>query len=128
MNVWTIGEWVGKVGMLLVFITSGIAHLTSTKSLAGYAQSKRIPKPAAAVVLTGLMMLVGSVMIIFRWHAIWGSGLILTFVWLAAFLIHDYWNETDAMARGNQQAHFWKNVALGSAAILYAVGVHRGAW
>ncbi len=128
MDIWTIGEWVGKVGFLSLFVFSGIAHLKDHAAITQYAQYKKVPYPGVAVTVTGLMMLAGSAMILLRWHAIWGALLITAFAWPVALKIHAFWGESDPMARGNERAHFFKNVALGAAAVMYAVAVHRGAF
>jgi putative oxidoreductase len=126
MDIWAVATWVGKIGFVTFFVISGLGHLTHTKAMAGYAQSKRVPMPGAAVVVSGLMMLAGALMILFTWHAIWGAALLVLFLVPAAFLMHNFWVETDAMMKANQMAHFWKNLTLAAAAVLYAVCVHRG--
>ena len=128
MDIWEIAECVGRVGLLLVFVLYGLRHFANLGPLAGYAQSKKVPAARAMVALTGAMMLVGSVMVLLRWHAIWGCALLVLFVVVVAVVMHDFWRESDPMARGNQEAHFWKNLALAAGATLYAVGIHRGAW
>lgn len=126
MDIWAVATWVGKIGFATFFVISGLGHLTHTKAMAGYAQSKRVPMAGAAVVVSGLMMLAGALMILFTWHAIWGAALLVLFLVPAAFLMHNFWVETDAMMKANQMAHFWKNLTLAAAAVLYAVCVHRG--
>lgn len=128
MDVWEIGEWVGKVGLVLIFVMYGIRHFLNHQALAAYAQSKHVPMASFFVFLTGAMMVAGAVMILVKWHAVWGSGLLVIFVVTVAVVMHDFWTEKDPMARGNQEAHFWKNLSMAAGAILYAVGLHRGAW
>jgi uncharacterized membrane protein YphA (DoxX/SURF4 family) len=126
MDIWAVATWVGKLGFVAFFVMSGINHLMNYKGMTAYAQSKKIPLAGAAVVISGLMMLAGAVMILFYWHAIWGAGLLILFLVPAAFLIHNFWVETDPMAKANQMAHFWKNLTIAAGAVLYAVAVHIG--
>ena len=128
MDIWAVALWVGKVGLVAFFIMSGVNHFTRFAMMKGYAQSRGVPLPGPAVVVSGLMMLAGSLMILFRWHAIWGAGLITAFVLSAAFLVHHYWSETDAMAKVNESAHFWKNLTIAAGTVLFALGVHGGAY
>ena len=65
-------------------------------------------------------------MILFRGQAVWGAGLLALFLVPAAFLIHNFWTETEPMAKATQMAHHGKDLALAGAAMLYAVCV-RGA-
>jgi len=126
MDIWTAAMWVGKVGFVLFFVMSGVSHLVNYKGLTAYAQSKHIPLPGVAVVVSGLMMLAGSAMILLFWHPVWGAGLLVLFLVPAAFLVHNFWAETDAMMKANQMAHFWKNLTIAAGAVIYSVAVHIG--
>ena len=126
MDIWTVAEWVGRIGFVTLFVMSGINHLVKHKDITAYAQSKRVPAPGVAVTVTGLMMLAGGALILVHWHPIWGAGLLVLTLVPIAIYIHDYWTESDAMMRANQMAHFWKNITIAAGAVLYAVGVHFG--
>lgn len=126
MDIWTVGAWVGKVGFVAFFVMSGVNHLVNYKGMTAYAQSKQIPLPGVAVVVSGLMMLAGSAMILFFWHPIWGAALLVAFLVPAAFLVHNFWTETDAMMKANQMAHFGKNITMAAGAVIYSVAVHIG--
>lgn len=126
MHVWAVATWVGKLGFVAFFAMSGISHLVNYKGMTAYAQSKKIPLAGAAVVVSGLMMLAGAAMMLVHWHPIWGAVLLVAFLVPAAFLIHNFWVETDPMMRANQMAHFWKNLTIAAGAVLYAVAVHGG--
>jgi uncharacterized membrane protein YphA (DoxX/SURF4 family) len=124
MDIWAVALWVGKIGFVIFFVMSGINHLTNTKALAAYAQSKKVPLPGASVVVSGLMLLAGAAMILFSWYPIWGTALLVAFLVPAAFLMHNFWVETDPMMKMNQMAHFWKNLTIAAGAVLYAVALH----
>ncbi len=124
MDIWAVAFWVGKLGFVAYFVISGISHLVNYKGMTAYAQSKKVPLPGVAVVLSGLMMLAGSAMILVFWHPIWGAAMLMGFLLPTAFLMHNFWAETDAMMRANQMSHFWKNLTIAGGAVLYAVAVH----
>jgi uncharacterized membrane protein YphA (DoxX/SURF4 family) len=128
MNVTLILTWVGKFGVCLFFIVSGIDHLMNLQAMTARVQEKKVPMASAAVVLTSLMMLAGSAMVLVRWHALWGSSLLILYAAPAAFVMHNFWAETDAAARTNALGHFLKNLGLCAGVGLLAVGVHRGMW
>jgi putative oxidoreductase len=111
---------VGRVCLGLIFVNSGLGHLTKMDAMLGYAQSKKVPWPRATVPLTGVMILVGGALVILGWHRFIGAGLLFIFLILAAYFMHPYWKETDPMARAAERAHFYKNVALAGAALLVA--------
>ena len=127
MVLWTVLTWVGRIGFAFFFIMSGVNHFKNAKGITGYAQSKGVPAAGLGVPVSGAMLIVGGVLILFSWHAIIGALLLVLFLLPAAFLIHNYWNESDPMMKANQHAHFWKNIALVGAAVLVAVAHHRGA-
>ena len=127
MDLWTILAWVGRIVFAAFFVMSGVGHFANAKGITGYAQSKGVPAAALGVPVSGVMLFVGGVLILLSWHAIVGAALLILFLLPAAFLIHNYWSESDPMMKANQQAHFWKNLALAGAAVLIAVGHHRGA-
>ena len=110
------------------FIMNGVNHLRNTKAIAGYAGSKHVPAPTAAAIVTGLMLLGGGITILVGWHPILGAAALVLFLLPTAFLIHNYWTQTDPMMKAGDHAQFWKNIALAGAAMLYAVARHRGAF
>jgi putative oxidoreductase len=111
---------VGRICLSLIFINSGITHLTQMSATVGYAQSKKAPWPKATVPLTGVMILAGGILVMLGWHRFIGAGLLFIFLILAAYFIHAYWKETDPMARAGERAHFFKDIALAGAALLLA--------
>lgn len=126
MNIWVVATWVGKIGFVAFFVLSGINHLVNHREITAYAQSKKIPLAGVAVVVSGLMMLAGAAMILLYWHPIWGAALLVAFLVPAAFLVHNFWVETDPMMKANQMAHFGKNLTMAAGAVIYAVAVHIG--
>jgi len=111
---------IGRICLSLIFINSGIGHLTQTNAMVGYAQSKKAPWPKVTVPLTGIMILVGGILVILGWHRFIGAGLLFIFLILAAYFMHPYWKETDRMARAGERAHFMKDLALAGAVLLVA--------
>ena len=54
---------IGRILFALIFITSGISHLTKAEALTGYATYKKVPAAKLAVIVSGLMILVGGIYI-----------------------------------------------------------------
>jgi putative oxidoreductase len=111
---------IGRICLSLIFISSGISHLTQMNAMVGYAQSKKAPWPKVTVPLTGVMILAGGMLVMLGWHRFIGAGLLFIFLILAAYFVHAYWKETDPMARAGERAHFFKDIALAGAALLLA--------
>ncbi len=123
-TIWVVLDWVGRIGASLMFIDKGIAHFRNRVALTAYTQSKHVPAPAAAVLVSGAMMLAGAVLMVSNWHPHWGAALWILFLLPVAVLMHNYWIETDAMTRAGQSNHFWKNLTLAFALGLYIIQSH----
>lgn len=113
-------HFIGRVLFSLVFIASGINHFTQMQGMVGYATSKKALAPKLAVPLTGLVSLFGGIAIVVGWQARLGAWLIFIFMVLTSFLMHNFWKETEPMAKMNEMIHFQKDMALGGAALFIA--------
>ena len=107
---------IGRILYALVFLLSGINHLRNSGAMAGYAASKGVPAAQLAVLATGLMMLLGGLSIALGVQPTWGVVLITVFLIPATMMMHNFWADTDPMARLNNFINFQKNVALLGAA------------
>ena len=123
-NVWVGLDGVGRIGVAILFVKAGINHIRKRQAMMAYVQSKNLPFAWLDVIGTGIMMLVGSALLVVNWHPHWGAAIIVVFLVPTAFLMHNYWTEPDPMARANQNAHFWKNITIAFALGLYIVQGH----
>lgn len=115
--------WMHLIGRILfcaIFIGSGLNHLFKLEQVAGYAAANGVPAPKIATVVTGIMILVGGIMVLLGWRRFIGAGLLVIFLPVVAVMIHAFWRRDDPMARAMEQAHFMKNLALAGAALLIA--------
>jgi uncharacterized membrane protein YphA (DoxX/SURF4 family) len=112
----------GRLLFVLLFINSGIMHLTKSAALTGYAQYKKVPAAKLAVLTSGIMLVLGGAFILLGIYADLGSLLIAIFLIPTAFMMHAFWKETDATAKQNESTGFFKDLALaGAALIIFAV-------
>ena len=117
---------IGRVLFALLFISSGVSHLTKLEAMTGYAQYKKVPAAKFSVVLSGLMILVGGLYIAFGVYADLGALLIALFLIPTSFLMHAFWKETDATAKQNESIGFFKNLSLAGAALIIFALVATG--
>ncbi len=115
-----IAVLVGRILYSFLFIASGFSHLAQPKMLAGYAKSKGVPAAEFLVLVSGLMELVGGLLIVVGYEARWGAWLIVAFLAPVTFLIHNYWTLKDPTAKTHDMIMFNKNLALLGAALLIA--------
>jgi uncharacterized membrane protein YphA (DoxX/SURF4 family) len=118
---------IGRVLFVALFIGSGFVHLTQTQAMAGYAQSKGIPAARLATLASGVVLLVGALMVLLGIWADLGALLLVVFLIPTAVLMHAFWKETDAQTRQQEMVHFQKDMALAGAALLiFALFVELG--
>lgn len=109
---------IGRIVYGGYFILNAINHLTRTSMLAGYAASKGVPAPTAAVVVTGLMLLAGGLSVLLGYLPAVGLTLLVIFLVVVAFWMHNFWVASDPTVRMTEQVQFLKNLALAGAALM----------
>ena len=117
---------IGRILFALIFINSGIAHLTKLEAMTGYAKYKKVPAAKLSVILSGLMILIGGLYIALGIYADLGALLIAAFLIPAAVLMHAFWKETDATAKQNESIGFFKDLSLAGAALIIFALVATG--
>ncbi len=110
---------IGRILFATLFLLNGLNHLMQLAGMAQYAGSKGVPAPKAMVAATGVMILLGGLSILFWWWVPIGAWLLVVFLLVAAFMMHNFWAIEDPMESQNQMAHFMKNLALAGAAICF---------
>ncbi len=116
----------GRVLFALIFINSGIAHLTKLQAMTGYAQYKKVPAAKLSVIVTGLMLIVGGLYVALGVYADLGALLLAIFLVSSAFLMHNFWTIQDEQAKQGETINFFKNISLAGAALIIFVLVGSG--
>ena len=101
------------------FILNGIGHLKDLNGTAGYAGSKGVLSPKLAVVMTGILLLIGGVGIILGIYVTWAVAALIVFLVPVTFKMHAYWKVTDPSAKMSEHIQFMKNVALIGGTLAY---------
>jgi putative oxidoreductase len=118
--------FIGQVLFAALFITSGIGHFAKLDAMTGYAQYKKLPAAKLGVIASGLFFLVGGILILIGTYVDLGALLIAITLVLAAVIFHNFWKETDATAKMNEQIAFNKDIALAGAALILLALVAGG--
>jgi uncharacterized membrane protein YphA (DoxX/SURF4 family) len=108
---------IGRVLFVALFLSSAFGHLTQTQAMAGYAKSRGVPMPGPAVIVSGLLILVGGVFVLLGIWADLGALLIAVFLVPTALLMHGFWKESGE-ARMQETIQFQKDIALAGAALM----------
>jgi uncharacterized membrane protein YphA (DoxX/SURF4 family) len=72
----------------------------------------------AAVLGGGVLLLAGSLSMLFGVWADLGTLLLVVFLVPTAVMMHGFWNESDPQARMNEMTQFSKDLALAGAALM----------
>jgi uncharacterized membrane protein YphA (DoxX/SURF4 family) len=107
---------IGRVVFALLFLSSGFGHFMQTDAMAGYATARGVPAARASVLLSGVLLLVGGLMVVLGVWADLGALLLVLFLVPTAVLMHGFWRETDPNARQMETIQFIKDIALAGAA------------
>ena len=117
----------GRVLFVLLFLGSGIAgHFIEGKATTEYARASGAPSPEVMVPLTGVMLILGGLSVLFGIFADAGALILFAFLVPTAFLMHAFWKVEDPQAQQIEMAQFMKNISLSGACLvifwLYAEG------
>ena len=113
---------IGRILFGALFLLSGIGHFAKLEAMVGYAKYKKLPAAKFCVLISGLFFLIGGIYIILGLWVDLGALLLAITLILAAFIFHNFWKESDATAKMNEQIAFNKDLSLaGAALILFAL-------
>ncbi len=102
---------VGRVLFGGYFAFNGLNHFMKRDMMEGYAGSKGVPYPAAAVILSGLMLLAGGFGIALGVYPVVSITLVALFLLFVTPVMHDFW-EVEEEEKMQEMTSFMKNVAL----------------
>ena len=108
---------IGRILFSKMFITSGLHHFTD--AAIQYA-AKKIPMASFLVPASGVLAIVGGLLILLGFKARFGAWLLVLFLIPVTFIMHDYWTITDPMMQQMQKVNFDKNITMLGGAILIA--------
>ena|SRR3989338_7087674 len=112
----------GRIILGGYFIVSSWGHFKNLEGMAGYATSKGVPSPRAAVFAGGVLLLLGGLGVLFGIAPELSLALLIIFLVPVSYKMHAFWKETDPNKRMMEQIQFMKNMALiGALLMLYAV-------
>ncbi len=118
---------VGRILFAILFIRSGIMHLTKLETMTGYAKYKKVPAAKFFVALTGVAIILGGIWVALGIYADLGALILAIFALAAALQMHNYWAETSPEGKMNESVAFFKDLSLAGAALVLFVLIGRHA-
>lgn len=113
----------GRVLFSVIFIFGAMGHLTKVGYMAGYAGAMGVPFPKLAIIVTGLILLAGSISILLGWKISYGAIILIIFLIPVTYQMHflPMLHATDPMQKQMQMINFLKNIGLMGGAIYIAL-------
>jgi len=108
-----------RIVLGLYYLFNASNHFFQYKMMAGYAASKGVPLAEGAVIIAGILLLIGGVSIITGYKPTIGVIALVIFFLPVTFIMHDFWAVTDQMQRMGQMVNFMKNIALMASAVMF---------
>lgn len=110
---------IGRIIVGVYYIYSGLNHFMNLNMLSGYAQSKGVPAPKLAVVVTGILLLIGGVTILLGFQPVIGVAALVVFFVGVTPVMHNFWAIEDPQMRIVEMVNFTKNLALLGSALMF---------
>lgn len=110
------------IGRLLYggfFILNSLNHFMKLEMMSQYASSKKVPYPKYAVVVSGLMILLGGLGIVLGVYVQYAVLLLVLFLLVVSVTMHNFWAVQDPMQKQMEMVQFLKNMALLGAALMF---------
>ncbi|HME34837.1 MAG TPA: DoxX family protein [Candidatus Sulfotelmatobacter sp.] len=115
----------GRLFFALIFLVAGPNDFAS-KTIA-FAASQGVPLASIAVPLSGVISILGALLVLLGYRAKLGAWLIALFLVGVTPMLHNFWAVTDPMMRQMQMINFMKNMSmLGGALLITQLG--PGPW
>ncbi|HTY36079.1 MAG TPA: DoxX family protein [Bacteroidota bacterium] len=114
----SIAFYIGRLLLGGYFIMGGFNHFKMLDMMSGYAQSKGVPSPKAAVAFSGMLLWIGGLSILLGIFPTVGALALVLFLVPVTLMMHAFWKVQDAQMKMGETVNFMKNVALLGAALL----------
>ncbi|SEW52529.1 DoxX family protein [Chitinophaga arvensicola] len=108
----------GRILFALIFILSGISHITGAG--VDMTAAAGVPMAGVLVPLAGLLSLAGGLSILLGYKVKIGAWLIVIFLIPVSVALHNFWAVKDPMMAQMHMAMFMKNVSILGGALLLA--------
>lgn len=108
-------EYAFLLGRILLggfFVNNAYNHFANADAMSSYAGSRKVPAPRAAVLGSGVLLLIGGLSILLGYRPVIGIAALVLFLVPVSFWMHNFWKVTDPMLRMSEMINFSKNIAI----------------
>ena len=113
--------YAGRILLGGFFLFNAFHHFSQVGAMSGYAKMKGVPASKAAVLFSGILLLIGGLSIMLNLYPVIGLSALVLFLIPVTLKMHAFWAVGDANAKMGETVQFMKNMALlGAVLILFA--------
>ena len=94
------------------FVYNGYGHIKNLEGTTGYAKSKGVPFAKLSVLVSGIVLVLGGIGVMFLFHVRFALFILASFLIVTTYMMHQFWKVSDPMHKMSEQIAFQKNVAL----------------
>jgi putative oxidoreductase len=121
----TISPFFGRCAFVYFYLSCAGDILGNWQGMAAELAAKHVPLPPLVLLVTLVLIFVGSVSLLFGWHTRHGAVMMFAMTLIAAFGLHDFWHYSEPAARAAQFNIFVRDFAI-SGGLLLLVGMGPG--
>ena len=110
---------IGRIIVGIYYLFAATNHFTQLDMMTGYAGSKNVPAPKWAVIVSGVLLLIGGLSIITGFQPLIGVVALVLFFLPVTYMMHNFWAVEDPTAKMSEMINFTKNVGLMGSALMF---------
>jgi putative oxidoreductase len=123
----TISPFFGRCFLVWFYLSNAMDILTNWHHIAGDMAAKHVILPPLVLLVVLIFIFLGSVSLLFGYHARHGAVLLFALTMITAFTMHDFWHYSDAGARALEFGIFARDFAI-CGGLLLMIGMGPGAF
>jgi putative oxidoreductase len=121
----TISPFFGRCAFVWFYLTSAMNILGNWNGIAGELATKHVPIPPLVLLVVLLVIVMGSISLLFGYHTRHGAVMLFGLTMIAAVTMHDFWHYPEAAARLLHFGIFARDFAI-CGGLLLMVGMGPG--
>jgi len=110
---------IGRLLIVYIFITSGIAKVFDWSGNVQYMSTRHLPMIPVLLGIAAIIEIGGSICLITGWQARLAAMVMFLYMIPLTILFHNYWAASGMLA-GMQETHFRKNLAIMGGLLMFA--------
>ncbi len=109
---------IGRILFSSLFIMSGINHIAKLNDMTAYAESKGVPSARLAVIVSGIVILLGGLGVLLGFQLALSAILLFLFLIVTSFMMHNFWAIDDPQMKMVEMTQFMKNMVIAGGCLI----------